>query len=305
MKIIDKTPFQDVDGNISIIGRIQGTLQYGLGWFAELEAQKVVIAQLDRSLEKGFVLIRNFTLPNIEVVVPIILIGPGGVYVVHITPIKGQFEARGDQWEVVNYGRAQPAGVNLIELVMRRARVVQKYLEFQKVNLSAPVEGVLIASDPGAHIDSLRPIVRVVMSDAIKQFASSLQQARPIWQPNFIYNLADRIVDPPPPEEAKPVVPEVPAQASERARAIFNSTDSAPAFNTNDFDFALDEDKSVRGNQSMREPNPSRPLPSRKTTSNKGKFFGLTNKQVVLLSAMFIVECIVVIGFGIILYLNM
>ncbi|MBI5351630.1 MAG: NERD domain-containing protein [Chloroflexi bacterium] len=305
MKIIDKTPFQDADGKISIIGRIQGTLQYGFHWFSELEAQKAVIAQLERSLEKGFVLIRNFTLPNIEVVVPLILIGPGGVYVIHVTPIKGQFEARGDQWEVVNYGRSQPASINLIELVMRRARVVQKYLEFQKVSLSAPVEGILIASDPGAHIDSLRPVVRVVMSDAIKQLASSLQQARPVWQSTYIYDLADRIVDPPPPQEVKPAVPEVQAQPAERARAIFNSTDSAPAFNPSDFDFALNEDGAQHIPQGLRETNPSRQLPSRKTAANNGKFFGLTNKQLFLLAGMAVIECLVIVGFGVILYLNL
>ena len=64
MKIIDKTSLQDENGNINIIARVQGTLKYGLNWFPELEAQKVVITQLDRMLEKGFVLIRNFTLPN-------------------------------------------------------------------------------------------------------------------------------------------------------------------------------------------------------------------------------------------------
>lgn len=107
MKIIDKTPFQDVSGKISVVGRTQGTLKYGLNWFPELEAQKVVIAQLDRTLEKGFVLIRNFTLPNIEVVIPLILIGPGGVSVIYVTQVKGQFEAKGDQWNIVNYGRSR------------------------------------------------------------------------------------------------------------------------------------------------------------------------------------------------------
>ena len=133
MKIIDKTPFQDAAGNISIVARAQGTLKYGLNWFPELEAQKVVIAQLERILEKGFVLIRNFTLPNIEVVIPIILIGPGGVSVIHVTHTKGQFEAKGDQWNNINYGLSQPANINLIDVVIKRARAVQKYLETQKI----------------------------------------------------------------------------------------------------------------------------------------------------------------------------
>ena len=113
MKIIDKTPLQDASGNINPIARVQGTLKYGLSWFAELEAQKAVITQLDRLLEKGFVLIRNFTLPNSEIVIPIILIGAGGIWVIYVTKEKGSFEAKGDQWNTLdNNGRAQPAPIN-------------------------------------------------------------------------------------------------------------------------------------------------------------------------------------------------
>ena len=307
MKIIDKTPFQDTNGNINLAGRAQGTLKYGLSWFSELEAQKVVITQLDRLLEKGFVLIRNFTLPNIEAVIPIILIGPGGVYVIHVTQIKGQFEAKGDQWNVVNYGRSLPASVNLIDIVMKRARAVQKYLETQNVNLPAPVEAILIASDPGAHIDSLRPVARVVMSDAIKQFAGSLAQARPVWRSEFIYGLADRIVDPPPPQAPKPATPD--AQPASRAKAIFNAADSAQPFNASEFDFAFEEGKAPLAPQqvpqNLRETNPSRQLPRPKPDANKGKFLGLSNKQAILMAGMFIIECCVVVGFAVILYLNM
>ncbi len=310
MKIIDKTPFQDAAGNISIVARAQGTLKYGLNWFPELEAQKVVIAQLDRALEKGFVLIRNFTLPNIEVVIPIILIGPGGISVIHVTPAKGQFEAKGDQWNRINYGLSQPVNINLIDVVIKRARAVQKYLETQKINMTTPVEAVLIASDPGAHIDSLRPAARVVMSDAIKQFASSLLQARPIWRSESIYDLADRIVDPRPPQAPKPAAPTPAsdAQPASRAKEIFNAAESSPTFNASEFDFAFEDGKAPLAPQAvpqgLRETNPSRQLPP-KPDPNKGKILGLTNKQVILLAGMFIIECCVVIGFGVVLYLYM
>src|SRR5258706_4729812 len=173
MKIIDKTPLHDEKGQMSFIGRIQGALKYGLSWSAELDAQQNVIAQLDRILEKGFVLIRNFTLPNSEIVIPMILLGPGGVTVISVTTIKGFFEAKGDQWNTLVNGQAQPASINLLNRVTRFARAVQVYLERQKIDLPGMVEPVLIAADPGAHIESMRPAARVVMSDAVKQFGTS------------------------------------------------------------------------------------------------------------------------------------
>ena len=212
MKIIDKTPLQDANGNINIIARAQGTLKYGLSWFGELEAQKTVIAQLDRLLEKGFVLIRNFNLPNSEIVIPIILIGSGGIWVIYVTQVKGRFEAKGDQWNTINHNdeKSQPASINLISRVSQLTSAFQKYLKIQKIEMPNPVEAVLIAAEPGAHITSMRPKARVVMSDAIKPFANSLLQARPIWRTDFIYDLADRLVDPRPPMTLEPVAPSLP-----------------------------------------------------------------------------------------------
>src|SRR5688572_12702236 len=148
MKIIDKTPLHDENGQLSFINRIQGMLKFGLSWPSELEAQTKVIAQLDRMLEKGFVLIRNFTLPNSEIVIPMILLGPGGVTVIHVTTVKGFYEAKGDQWNTVVNGASQPASINLLNRVFRYARAVQIYMERQRIDLPAQVEPVLIAADP-------------------------------------------------------------------------------------------------------------------------------------------------------------
>src|SRR5258706_15934619 len=99
------------------------------------------------------------------------------------------------------------------------------------------VEPVLIAADPGAHIESMRPIARVVMSDAVKQFGNSLLQARPVWRSDIAYSLADCIVDPRPPEEAAPVLAQPPADAALPAQAFFNASDEAKPFDTNDLGF--------------------------------------------------------------------
>lgn len=308
MKIIDKTPLQDANGNISLIARIQGTLKYGFSWYAEMQAQKVVIAQLDRFLEKGFVMIRNFTLPNSEIIIPMIMIGAGGIWVIYATPVTGSFEAKGDQWNTLGSGKPQPASINLPSRLVKLTRVLQKYVELQKVNLSSPVESVLILTDPGAHVDSMRPVARVVMSDAIQQFAASVRQATPVWRVEFIHELADRIIDPQPREEIKPAEPDSGDQVASRAQAIYNSADSAQPFDTNEFGFAFDEEDasltplSVPNN--LREPNPSRALPRPTTGTSKGRILGMSTTQAALLAGMFIFECCIVAGFGIFFYLN-
>src|SRR5512133_1934715 len=148
MKVYDKTPLQDAQGNINIVSRVQGTLKYGLNWFSELEAQKSVIAQLDRLLDKGYVLIRNFNLPGSDIVIPIILIGPGSLSIIFVTTVKGHFEAKGTEWNTVNNGVSSPASRNLIDLLSKLTRAFQKYLQLNNINIPLQPEPVLIVNDP-------------------------------------------------------------------------------------------------------------------------------------------------------------
>jgi hypothetical protein len=300
MKIIDKTPLHDEKGQLGVVGRIQGTLKYGLSWTAELEAQKVVIGQIGRIFDKGYVLIRNFTLPNSEIVIPIILLGPSGVYVLHITTVKGFFEAKGDQWNTVNNGVSQPATINLLLRVSRFARAVQVYLERINVDLKTPVEPVLITTDPGAHIESMRPVARVVQSDAIKQFANSVLQARPVWRLDYAYSLADIIIDPAPPDQRQPAPPPDAQTPGDRAQAIF---DASAGTNRDDFGFGFDEEPVADPQANIpRPPQARRPRPAGRAP-RKGKAKGLTTTQLVLLVAFFICE-IALVGVGAYIYLT-
>lgn len=224
MRVIDRTPLQDPNGIVNPIARIQGTLKYGFNWYSELEAQKRIIAQLDRMLDKGFVLIRNFTLPEVEIVIPMILIGPGSLSVILVSPVKGEFEAKGAEWNTVTSGVATPASRNLIELLLKLTRAFQKYLDVNKISLPFQAEPVLIASDPGANIEAVRPLVRVIRSDALKQFASTVNQAAPALRAEQILSAADLIVEPSPRTQTPPPVEETAENRPlSRAQAIFKA----------------------------------------------------------------------------------
>jgi hypothetical protein len=294
MRVIDKTPFQDERGNISLIARIQGTLRYGFSWYPELEAQKAVLAQLDRVLDKSFVAIRNFTLPDSEIVIPIILIGPGSISMILASPVKGHFEARGDQWSTVSdSGASVPVKRNLIDLTSKFTRVFQKYLSNHRINVSVPIEPVLIASNPGAQIDSFQPVVRVLRSDAIKQFANSLMQMRVMMRPDMIVDLAEHIVNPRMPEENEP---ESVGQPVSRARAIFNAARETGA---GDGVSNAADGRAVPKN--LRETSPARPLRRGAPSPRKG-FLGMTRTQAILLGAMIIIQVCILAG-GVVLAL--
>ena len=313
MKIIDKTPFQSEKGKIGpwTWNRLQGTLKYGPSWYPDLEAQKIIIDQLNRLFEKGFVLIRNLTLPGSEIVEPVILIGAGGIYVIHVTHLRGQYEAKGDQWNKIdNNGHSQAAPINLMSRVTRLAKVLERYLQVQGIELSSHVEPFLIAADPGMHVETMRPTVRVVQSDAIKQFAASLIQAPPVLRYD-IFDLADRIVSPRPKSEsatqagAPPATPgpapvPVPTDPAARAHAIFNANEQSQPLNPSELSFAL-QDESAQAAQdipeNLRKPNPAQPLP-RPAARRRG----MSPVQWAVLGFIVLVEFCILIGFAFLIF---
>ncbi len=318
MKIYDKTPLQNANGQIDFLARVRGTLKYGFTWYPDMEAQKLVIAKLDRLLERGYVLIRNFTLPNSEIIIPIILIGPGGVQVVNVTDVKGFFEAKGSEWNTVTSGRSQPASVNLISRTLRLSRAFQVFLQRYKLDLPSAVEPVLIAANPGAHLEAMRPAVRVVKSDAINAFAATILQSSPVLRIDFIHDLADHIVNPRPAgERTMQIMSTMKAESAQaggakfrsneeiagtpsRAKAIFNASQQAEPINPSDLDFALrDESKKLSVTSNLRETSPSQRLPR---PSEAGKPSRFNSRQVILLAVLALVECCVLGGFGALFY---
>jgi hypothetical protein len=315
MKVIDKTPFQNKKGESGFLQRLRGALEYGMSWQAELDAQATVIAQMDRVLEKGYTLIRNLNLESSQIIEPLILVGPPGVYVIYVTPASGFFEAKGDEWNIINNDRRTPAPVNLLKRVARLARALQVYLNRQGVFLPSVVEPVLMASSPAVHIDSMRPIARVVMSDAVKQFAASLLQSRPILKSELIYDLVDHIVNPrskaitgqtalgqPPTAQPAGAPGTVEGAAGEAqrpetlqpatpTREIFQAGGESKPFNPADLSFAFNEKGEapiVAGPIETSASEPATPAARRRA---------FTAPQWASLALMLFVECAVAAGF--------
>jgi hypothetical protein len=310
MKIIDKTPFQNEKGEFGLVQRLHGMWEYGGAWHAELGAQKSVIAQLERVLEKGFTLIRNLRLQNSQIVEPLILVGPPGVFVMYVTPISGFFEAKGDQWNVIKNDRRVPAPVNMLQRVARLARALQVYLNRQDMYMPGMFEGVLVASNPAVHIDVLRPIVRVVKSDAVKQFGVTLAQSRPVLKSTEVAELIDHIVRPhrksmaplsdatAASESDESLAEETdPDQAPARARAIFHAAEELEPFDPADLSFAFDEAAEGEFPAGAREMSLEEPRGRR-------RFGGLTLGQWAVLALMLLVEVGIVGALAYLVYFN-
>lgn len=301
MKIIDKTPLVNEKGELGIVQRIQGMLQFGFNWPNELAAQKAIVTFFDKQLEKGYTLIRNLSLGQSGIMIPMILLGPAGIFVVQVTYLRGRYEARGDSWNVESGTGYKPAPVNLIQRTTRMARALQVYIERQGVKVPVSIEPILIAADPGLHIESTRPAIRVMMIDGIRSFVSGLASGRPVLSAEAVYDLTERILNPRLPKK-EPTQPPAPApepraaweQAEpavqpevSRARAIFNAAEEAKPFDPADFDFAMTEDE-VPTEQSIPaisiETDPA--IPMQRAQSKRRRILGMTVVQLAIIAAL-------------------
>ncbi len=210
MKLIDHTPFFK-DGQISTTDRLKAIWKYGASWLKEVEAQQIVIAILEKGLARGYTLFRNVTLPGLEIEIPLILVGPTGIYVLYVTPLRGTYRARGEEWGLLEGEHFRPARINLLRRTARLGRAVQVYLQKQGFSDLPPVEAVLLGADPGLIVESVRPIVRVVQRDALERFAASISRARVVLGVDRIQQIVNRILNPLPPAARQPQAGSVPA----------------------------------------------------------------------------------------------
>ncbi len=177
---------------------------------------------LGKALDKNYTLLCNVIPPGLDARIPLILVGPTGVYVMCVTPLIGMFRARGDQWGTISGNAFRPEKPNLLTRTERMARAIQVYLQRQGYSDLNGVEAVLLCSDPATHVDSMRPIIRVVMRDALERFAVSMAQGRIVMNPESAYDVVNRLLNPPVPAPANPDPTRWgPARSSFRSKKAF------------------------------------------------------------------------------------
>ena len=276
MKIADRTPFRNDSGQIDIFGRIQGTLRFGLSWYDRLRAQDTVIAVLDKILGPEYYLLRNVTLPDTDIDLPLVLIGPPGVYLINVTHERGVYRARDDEWGTVSGEKFVPAGINQVQRAVKLGRVLQLYLDRAGYKDAFIVDPILMAADPGMHIESVRPAARIVMSDALERFAISMTQTRPIFTLAKIVEIARVIVKGP-----KAAQPTDQASAPSTSSNLGSAEESSPqaqetnvSFSPDTLGFSFDEQRQDRSAPSQPPSTGDSNIPEQNPGSQSGVFRG-------------------------------
>lgn len=272
MRVIERSELRDEDGKITLQNRLRGSLRFGFPWYGVMQAQEAVTDRLSKSLSNDYHLLRNVLIPGTGVITSLILIGPQGVHLILPSPTGGVFRAKDDEWMSHSGGHFRPARPNLQQSALSAADLLLNYFHAQGYGLPQ-VEAVLMFTNPRAHVDTIHPKTRIVLTDALEHFAANLREQPPIMDREDVQLLIEALLHPPQPTAAEAPVPYVPPPLPPSAVA---PAAAGP--------FQLDERKV--------------PPPPRRRRRG-----GLQRREILLLGAMVLVElCILAAFAGLVLY---
>jgi hypothetical protein len=188
MQVHNFSEIKSIEGQISLQDQLQGIIKYGFSWPKDLKAQDIFTAKLQKEIDQRSTLIRDFNLPDIEVAVPFILIGPPGIRVILPTRERGMFRAREGQWLIHTGKGFKPSKENLIRKTQLYMLALRKFLDEHGFQ-SLQIDGLVVGLDPGLHVETHNSAVRVIQSDAIRRFCSQWEQEQPKISPEQIYQV--------------------------------------------------------------------------------------------------------------------
>jgi hypothetical protein len=150
---------------------------------AEREAQDQVIMRLERALGDDFTLIREIRIPGLGTTIPMVLVGPPGVFVLYASAVKGTFRARGEAWlKLDSSGDMRNTSPNLPHRTRLYAEAIRTFLT-QNGLPNSDIEPVLLFSEPEAFVENIKAPIRMVMCDGLESYSGSLRLLNPIFSP--------------------------------------------------------------------------------------------------------------------------
>ncbi|MFZ0533088.1 MAG: NERD domain-containing protein [Anaerolineales bacterium] len=172
----------------------------------EEQGDDAIVARFMRGLDNRFIMLHNLHLEGPGVLFPPILIGPPGLIVLNVNHEKGFFRAKDESWWEMSKTthRFGPARPNLIKQSQAYAQKLAEILDAH--GKSHPeILPILIFADPGVHIETSNPVIRIVRMDGVESLIASFLNSEEVLQPNEISYLSDSLEVMANPEKAIPL----------------------------------------------------------------------------------------------------
>jgi hypothetical protein len=181
---------------MSLLDRLRGSLDFGLSWYPQMQAQAALITSLSRLLGDKYIALNNVILSDVNVAIPVIIIGPAGLQVLYVTGLGGVYRAKEDNWLVQDAGRGfKVTKPNLLKLSLLMGRAVEVFLK--RNGFEIEVQTALVCVSPHMFVETIHPAVRVILSDAVEKFIVSFSQNKTILDQDAVRHTADLLTNPP------------------------------------------------------------------------------------------------------------
>lgn len=206
MKVIAEEQAPEPGNTLSkASGTVQDFLQSTFGRPTDAQAQEPIVAYMAKTLNNRFTLIRDSKIVGVDTPIPLILVGPTGIFVIYASAEKGVFQVKGENIsELKNSKHFSPVRPNLVQRVIAMANAVST--ELLRRGLEIPdIHPVLFFSNPGTHVESVRPAARIVLIDGLERFTSTVLQGRVVFASEDVHHIVDLLTNPSTPSE--PVEP--------------------------------------------------------------------------------------------------
>ena len=192
MKVIDFSNAIDRAKSPSLIDKMLDTLRQMRAPSAEVRSQERVVSALGRVLDNRFFLLRAVRIEGLDIAIPMTLVGPTGVRVLYPCALHGVFRVNMDNWEQMddNQQRFRTVKPNILTRTSLMARTLGLLLSNHGL-IQSEVEPVVVFSDPGTHVDTIRPTVRVVLLDGIGRFITGVLQSRSYLEKPDVQKIVD------------------------------------------------------------------------------------------------------------------
>jgi hypothetical protein len=192
MKLIEPVQKQVEKGTFSkYLEKIKQRLPFGT---PESEYEEAVIARFQRGLDNSFIMLRGLQLEELSPPFPPILVGPAGLMVLNICHDQGFFKVKDSSLSKMDKAthRFNPAQPNVIKKSQEYAEKLAMILDAH--GKSHPkITPILIFANPGVHIETTTPTIRVVLMDGIDSLINSLLNSEEVIEQNEIRLLSDSL----------------------------------------------------------------------------------------------------------------
>ncbi|MGW8144409.1 MAG: hypothetical protein ACWGN2_08430 [Anaerolineales bacterium] len=192
MKVIERSPISGDGGPNSIVNRVKGIWRFGLSWDRDVQAQSVLIQNLESILDNTYTMVRNVPLPGFSLPVPLVLISQTGVRTFYASAVRGIFRVKGDNWYKLaeKDGRYKLDRPNLVRRTELMSRAVIDYLGKNNIYLDES-EPVLYFAQPGVHVDAPESPVRLLQIDGVNRYAASLLDENTVLNAMEIHHIIE------------------------------------------------------------------------------------------------------------------